>query len=349
MKIEVIGAGETRQAFESQAGDPILYSGLEQGIDLPYECATGTCGSCKVKRISGQFQCTWPESPGRKHLKSDDEFLMCQCVAVSDLQIEVRSKLKEPKQIESRPKWLSGVTIASAVVAPDVITISLRLDEAIHFLPGQFMVLEFEGIRGGRAWSMTNSAKTTDLVDFVIKKKPGGLLSDFLFAKSSLLGLKVKAFGPIGKATYTSDFQRNLICIAGGTGIAGMMSILDEYISGGAYQKYNAEVFFGVRTARDLFFASEFSHLVEQANGALKVVVAFSEEAATPEFMQLHPKLNFDQGFVHEVAWRQIEGQVKPHTAAYLAGPPPLVDGALRILLLKARIPAAEIFYDKFG
>jgi toluene monooxygenase electron transfer component len=211
------------------------------------------------------------------------------------------------------------------------------------------MVLEFEGIRGGRAWSMTNAATTTDLVDFVIKKKPGGLLSDFLFAKSSLLGLKLKAFGPVGKAIYTSDLERSLICIAGGTGIAGMMSILEAYISGGAYQKYPAEVFFGVRTSRDLFFAAEFSQLVEQAKGALRVIVAFSEEAATPEFMQLHPNLLFDQGFVHEVAWKHLEGQVKPQTRAYLAGPPPLVDGALRILLLKARLPVTEILYDKFG
>jgi toluene monooxygenase electron transfer component len=46
---------------------------------------------------------------------------------------------------------------------------------------------------------------------------------------------------------------------------------------------------------------------------------------------------------------REMEGHFTPKTRAYLAGPPPLVDGALRMLLLKARLPATEILYDKFG
>ena len=338
MKVELIGAGETAQVYESKSSSRLLYSGLKEGADVPYECATGTCGTCKVKRISGEFSWLWPEAPARALLKSADDFLLCQCAASTDLKIEVRSKLKDLKENAQRPQWLTGEINNSATVAPGVMTFSVKLSQPISFLPGQFMVLEFAGVQGGRAWSMTNEAKLTDTLDFVIKKKPQGHLSDYLFAKANLIGLKANLFGPIGKAVYDGALDRDLVCIAGGTGMAS-----------GAYLRNRADVFFGVRTPADLFFEQELKQFIEQSKGALRVIVAFSDAAASPEFIAANPLLKFDQGFVHEVAMREMEGHFTPKTRAYLAGPPPLVDGALRMLLLKARLPATEILYDKFG
>ena len=349
MKVELIGAGETVQVYESKSSSRLLYSGLKEGADVPYECATGTCGTCKVKRISGEFSWLWPEAPARALLKSADDFLLCQCAAVTDLKVEVRSKLKPIKEIAQRPQWLTSEINNSATVAPGVMTFSVKLSQPISFLPGQFMVLEFAGVQGGRAWSMTNQAKLTDTLDFVIKKKPQGLLSDYLFEKENLIGLKANLFGPIGKAVYDGELDRDLVCIAGGTGMAGMMSILAAFIDGGAYRRNRADVFFGVRTPADLFFESELRQFVEQSDGALRVVVAFSDAPASAELIAKNPLLTFDQGFIHEVAMRMMEGQFTPKTRAYLAGPPPLVDCALRMLLLKARLPATEILYDKFG
>ncbi|CAN1538705.1 UbiB 2-polyprenylphenol hydroxylase and related flavodoxin oxidoreductases [Burkholderiaceae bacterium] len=349
MKVELIGAGDTAQIFESKTNSRLLYSGLKEGADVPYECATGTCGTCKVKRIAGEISWLWPEAPARALLKSADEFLLCQCAASSDLKIEVRSKLKGIKESTRRPQWLTAHIVAAATVAPGVMTFSVKLARPISFLPGQFMVLEFAEIEGGRAWSMTNQSKLTDVLDFVIKKKPQGLLSDYLFEKENLIGLQANLFGPIGKAVYESELDRDLVCIAGGTGMAGMMSILAAFIDSGAYQRNCAEVFFGVRTPADLFFEGELSQFVEQAKGALRVVVAFSDAAASAELIAKNPLLTFDQGFIHEVAMRMMEGQFTSRTRAYLAGPPPLVDGALRMLLLNARLPATEILYDKFG
>ena len=349
MKVELIGAGETVQVYESKSSSRLLYSGLKEGADVPYECATGTCGTCKVKRISGEFSWLWSEAPARALLKSADDFLLCQCAAVTDLKVEVRSKLKPIKEIAQRPQWLTSEINNSAMVAPGVMTFSVKLSQPISFLPGQFMVLEFAGVQGGRAWSMTNQAKLTNTLDFVIKKKPQGLLSDYLFEKENLIGLKANLFGPIGKAVYDGELDRDLVCIAGGTGMAGMMSILAAFIDGGAYRRNRADVFFGVRTPADLFFESELRQFVEQSDGALRVVVAFSDAPASAELIAKNPLLTFDQGFVHEVAMSEMEGQFTPKTRAYLAGPPPLVDGALRMLLLKARLPATEILYDKFG
>lgn len=351
MKIELSGTG-TNLSFECPENERVLYAGLRDHSELPYECATGTCGSCKAKCLSGDFEWVWADAPARKNLKNPDEFLLCQGIAKSDLKLEVKSKLLKSSIPFQSARWLDGVVQTTSTVAPDILTMQIDLQEQIQFLPGQFMVIEFANISGGRAWSMTNFViNSTNQVDFVIKKKPGGALSDYLFQpqRSSLMqGTKVRAFGPVGKAVFDERIQRDLVCIAGGSGVAGMMSILRAFARQGN-EKLKANLYFGVRTQKDAFFIKELSALVKNSTAAIKVVMALSDRPATPDFIEQHPHLEFDQGFVHEVAMRQMDFWKTPNTRAYLAGPPPLVDGALRALLLQAKLPASEILYDKFG
>jgi toluene monooxygenase electron transfer component len=51
---------------------------------------------------------------------------------------------------------------------------------------------------------------------------------------------------------------------------------------------------------------------------------------------------------VHEVAAKHMQGRYQ-NVRAYLAGPPPAVDGAIRMLLLQAKLTADNIRYDKFS
>ena len=83
MKIVVTARNGTRD-FECDPGEKILLAGLRSGVELPYECATGTCGTCKAKLVSGRTESAWPDAPGGRYLKSAGEFLMCQSVAHDD-------------------------------------------------------------------------------------------------------------------------------------------------------------------------------------------------------------------------------------------------------------------------
>jgi toluene monooxygenase electron transfer component len=67
--------------FECEPGEKILHAGLRSGVELSYECGTGTCGTCKARLVDGRVDDGWPEAPGRKYLKGAGEFLMCQCAA----------------------------------------------------------------------------------------------------------------------------------------------------------------------------------------------------------------------------------------------------------------------------
>jgi toluene monooxygenase electron transfer component len=61
-----------------------------------------------------------------------------------------------------------------------------------------------------------------------------------------------------------------------------------------------------------------------------------------------HPLLRFERGLVHEVAKKAMQGRFQ-NVRAYLAGPPPAVDAAIRFLLLDAKLTADNIRYDKFS
>ncbi len=73
---------------------------------------------------------------------------------------------------------------------------------------------------GARGWSMVNHERAATTLRFVVKKKPGGKLSDWLFAHQ-IAGAEVDVFGPLGSATFYPAIDRHLLCIAGGSGIAG--------------------------------------------------------------------------------------------------------------------------------
>ena len=42
--------------FECDPEQKILHAGLRRGFELPYECATGTCGTCKARLVSGRVE-----------------------------------------------------------------------------------------------------------------------------------------------------------------------------------------------------------------------------------------------------------------------------------------------------
>jgi toluene monooxygenase electron transfer component len=158
----------------------------------------------------------------------------------------------------------------------------------------------------------------------------------------------VRVFGPLGKAVFDPAEDKNLLCTAGGSGIAGMMAILRHADLVGFFQHRSASVFFGVRAWRDVFYLDELAVLAEKYRDALSVYVAFSDEDAGDDLKGAYPRLRFGTGFVHEVMREHMKDRFQGRVA-FVAGPPPMVDGALRVLIIEGRLPASDIRYDKFS
>jgi toluene monooxygenase electron transfer component len=344
----VVSARNQTHAFETRPGEKILDAGLRSGIGLPYECGSGTCGTCRARLVEGDVEDPWPEAPGRASLKADrGELLMCQCVARTDCALEVPVGVAPMPPGACVPAYLSGRVRSRTPLTHDVVDLTLDVDPPLSFEAGQFALMAVDGIAGRRAYSMVNYERPAPQLRFVVKKKPGGRVSEWAFGPAAV-GARVALFGPLGRATFTPDLAQDILCMAGGSGIAGLMSILTRASAEGHFERHRGQVFFGVRAAPDIFFAEELAAVKARFPDTLDVTIALSEGAVPAELAARHPGFAYDTGFVHEVTARRMQGRLRG-VRAYVAGPPPMVDASIRMLLREGRLPPADIRYDKFS
>ena len=345
MKIRIRSKASNHE-IECAPHERLLYAALRAGVAVPYECATGSCGTCKARARPGTVEDVWPQAPGHAYLKRDrGEFLMCQGTALGDCEILVPSRLDSAAAGAPRPRHSPAVLSDIRPLTHDVDAFSITLEHSIGFDAGQFVVLAAPGLAGYRAYSMVNHAAETDRLDFIVKRQPAGGFSGWL--EPARAGSSLDVFGPLGNATWRPGDGKDLLCIAGGSGVAGMMSILSRAVSSGHFASRRGYLFFGVRTREDVFFADELARLVESAAGRLSVTVAFSDEQGADRDSRVPRCIDVAQGLVHLVARERMAGAWNDLTA-FVAGPPPMVDGALRMLVMEARLPASDIRYDKF-
>ncbi|MBS0445897.1 MAG: 2Fe-2S iron-sulfur cluster binding domain-containing protein [Proteobacteria bacterium] len=345
MKIQV-NARNRAHHFEAAPAEKILHAGLSRAVGLPYECGSGTCGTCKARLLSGKIDDHWPDAPGRKYLKHADDFLMCQCSAHGDVTVEVAGYVQESDPGGCVPLAQQGRVRAATLLTHDVMELDVELETPLDFDAGQFVLVRMGDVPGARGWSMVNHERGARALQFVVKRKPGGALSEWLFTGAPE-GAAVDVYGPLGSATFYPAVAKHILCIAGGSGIAGMMSILARAARERYFDTYRGDVFFGVRTMKDAFYLDRFAKLRDDCGEQLKVTVALSEEPASDEWRARYPQLAFDGGFVHEVAGKHMQGRLQD-VRAYLAGPPPAVEASVRMLLM-ARVSTANIRYDKFS
>jgi len=339
---------EANWDFVTEQNESLLYAALRQGLNLNYECATGTCGSCKAKLVKGDLDPGWEQAPGRSYLKSNrGEFLMCQSRALSDCEIRVPGNITTSAELANLPGHRHGTIKNLRTLTDDVMRFDVELDSPMRWQAGQFVVLSTAAVDGFRAYSMINFVdKGSDLLEFVVKRLPNGRFSDWLFDDvTSPSDLSV--FGPLGTAVFEPALNKDIMCIAGGSGIAGMMSILAHGCDAAYFTHRRAQLFFGVRAQKDIFFFAELAAMASRYPDTLTITIALSDEAPGTSIEEHPANIMFTTGFVHEAA-RKNE-LIADNSIAYIAGPPPMVDAALRDLLTEGGYEATQIRYDKFG
>jgi toluene monooxygenase electron transfer component len=335
-------------SFQCEPTERILYAALCHGLTVPYECATGTCGTCRGRIMQGATHVEWDQAPGFARLKREKgDVLMCQARPTADCVVRIPANVAAKPDSAPLPRHRTGRIEIVRKLTHDVVDFEVALSEPMTFEAGQFVVLEIPGVRGGRAYSVVNFGRAIDRLTLVVKQKVGGRFCDWLF-QSDVTGNEVNVFGPLGRATFHPEEGRNILCIAGGSGIAGMLSILECTTRGNYFRDHSGHVFFGVRTLADGFYLQELSNYAAAANGKLDVTLALSHEqvpsASHPQF----PGIRLLHGMVGDVAAQAMVGRYD-NIVGFVAGPATLVDGALRLLIREARLPPQFIRYDKFA
>jgi toluene monooxygenase electron transfer component len=334
--------------YECDAADKLLYAGLAQGLTLPYECATGTCGTCRGRVTQGSAHVDWDQAPGLAKLKRDKgDVLMCQTRPASDCVVRVPAKVASKPACDTLPRRRSARVETLRRLTRHVMHFELVLSHSMRFEAGQFVVVEVPGISGVRAYSMVNFGRNLDRLVFVIKQKPGGAFSDWL-GGGDVEGSSVNVFGPLGRATFHPEEGKNILCIAGGSGIAGMLSIIERAVGEGYFRDHTGHVFFGVGTLEDGFYLSELCDYAAQTHGRLEVTLALSHEQTPAAVHPSFPHIRLMHGMVADAAQQAMRGRYD-NMVGFVAGPPIMVDDALRMLLREARLPPQFVRYDKFA
>jgi 3-phenylpropionate/trans-cinnamate dioxygenase ferredoxin reductase subunit len=117
------------ETFVTNCGDLLLDAALMNGIDIPHDCRSGHCGTCKVRVVSGQVFGAKGDDPEIIHA--------CQSRVISDVEMLV----EDVPEIES----LSGRVTELIRLAPDVVEVCITLSRPLHYLPGQYCKVRFYG------------------------------------------------------------------------------------------------------------------------------------------------------------------------------------------------------------
>ena len=174
----------------------------------------------------GRYHPSLADAPGARYLKAErNEFLMCQASVGSSCQIEIPAVVDPSRPALHRPVYGNAAIRRIDRLTHDVVAVHIETDRVLSFQAGQFISIRSPGIEGYRAYSMVNFSAATPHLEFVIKRKPGGRFCDWIFGEAAA-GAKLEWFGPLGKATLDPAEQRTILAIAGGSGIASIMSIL---------------------------------------------------------------------------------------------------------------------------
>jgi toluene monooxygenase electron transfer component len=140
---------------------------------------------------------------------------------------------------------------------------------------------------------------------------------------------------------YVRDNSRNIVCVAGGSGLAPMVSITKGASEQGLLKNKNLHFFYGGRSYRDVGVESQLTNLPEFGTKIFfhPVVSESSEENLK------HWSGEF--GFVHESVEKRLGGDIKDYEF-YFAGPPPMTKSLQETLMLKHQVPFNQIHFDRF-
>lgn len=324
--------------FEQQDDDySLLQAALRAGVGLPYECSSGGCGSCRFTPGSGRLDVLWNDAPGLSRRDRRKGFqLACQSRATTDLEIDVH--LDPSYQPAIRPEQSTIELSTVRQLTRDIREFSFTGGRSARFLPGQYAVLENPG-GTRRCYSMSNTPNEDGTWDFQIKLSPGGRFTEPLFGSSP--GLSLILDGPYGLAHYRPDSPRDVLCIAGGSGISPMISIARAIADDAGDIKRRVHFFYGGRTAADICGEDELAALA-----GLRDPVSFTPVVSEPDD-PLSAGWDGAVGFVHEAVSRQI-GTDAQAMEIYFAGPPPMAEAVQRVLMIDLKVPFEQIHFDRF-
>ncbi len=336
-QVQLKTSGKT---FSVEADETVLEAALRQGINLPYGCKNGACGSCKGKCIEGKIR---HGDHSQSALSAADETagstLLCCAHPQTDLLIEVR-EVQGGGDIPVRkvPCRINTIQFPSDDVA--ILQLQLPASERFQFLAGQYLEFLLKDNKR-RAYSIASAPHEQGPLELHIRHLPGGLFTDPLFGQASD-GKQIKEKdilrfeGPLGSFFLREDSKKPIIFLASGTGFAPIKSMLMHIQE----KKIKREIHFywGGRRPKDLYMdnlCQEFMHTIPGFHYTPVISDALAEDAWQGR-----------TGFVHRAVMNDFP-DLSQHQV-YACGAPIVIQSARTDFVKDCQLPEEEFFADSF-
>lgn len=309
-----------------QPGANLLKALQDAQVPMSYSCMAGRCGTCRCRVVDGEVM----EGAGEQRRPTDGDpgfVLACQTYVTEPCTIEI----PEPDEVVVHPARIVKATVAVLEdLTHDIKRLVLRPAKPVEFSPGQYVQLQFTPDHA-RPYSM--AGLTGDgLFEFHIRLVPDGRVTGYI-ANDLKVGDSVKVSGPLGSAYLRRKHEGPMLCVAGGTGLAPILSIVRGAVAQGMVNPIH--LYFGARSPRDIYGVSWLDQLKrEHRRLQVHVVVTSGGDPKVHRCGLVTEAIEQDHGSLED--WR-----------AYLCGSPPMVEAATMLVRRKG-ISGAHIYADAF-
>jgi methane monooxygenase component C len=326
--------------FDCRSDEDLITAAVRQYIYLMSSCRAGGCATCKAYCAEGEYHLT---GCSVQALPPDEEeegrVLLCRCYPESDLELEVPYTYSRIS-FEPDDQTFSAEVISLKHISSNAVRLHLRQtgsngERQIRFGAGQFMELQVPGTELTRAYSPANISNDDGDLEFLIRLLPDGVMSNCL--KSGLFtGQSIQVKGPQGVFGIKENGLRPRYFIAGGTGLAPVLSMIRHMQYWGAQQE--TRLYFGVTYNEELFLLDELFELKSSMKNLTVRICVWKHNEETAAYCE--------RGNVIEVLKADLESKpARPDI--YLCGPPGMVDAAHQVCA-EFGIPKEQIYLEKF-
>ena len=301
--------------FDASEDDNIYFAALKNKVRILTDCLEGACATCKGVCTTGAY---YLDEFTDEALTAEEydrrEVLTCQMHVTSDCVIEFpyESRIALKSEPDSRKARVAEIDMISSTVVKLVVEPEADAPP-VSFLPGQYVHLSVPGTSEHRSYSFANAAFETGKYTFYIKLLEHGAMSDYLSERAQP-GDEFVVTGPFGRF-YQRPTIRPILMVAGGTGLAPMLSMLDT-LAANDDTDYPVRLLYGANAADELF---AFDQLRGYAEQGLDLTV---------ELCVGEPDQDWDDATGHVTGLLRPEILNGGDCEIYLCGPPPMIDAA---------------------
>jgi benzoate/toluate 1,2-dioxygenase reductase subunit len=298
-------------------------------INIPLDCRDGACGTCKARCESGTYDLgDYIDEALTEDEAQQGYVLPCQLVPESDLVLQIPTTSDVAKTEAARH---GGTITEISRLSDTAVSFSLTLDDraALAFLPGQYVSVGVPGTAVRRSYSFS-SGPSGEEVSFLVRVLEQGAMSTYLRDRAQV-GDRLDVVGPMG-SFFLRDVKRPAVFLAGGTGLAPFLSMLEKLRDTGV--DHPVRLVYGVSRDADLVGLDTLERYAAEIPQFRYDYCVADPDSAAPS-----------KGFV--TAFLDRESLHDGDVDVYLCGPPAMVE-AVREHLRDQSVTPANFHFEKF-